>query len=1854
MTFKKIFRMLASGSRLGIDRPAKLLSLLLVFTLPVTTQATLSVVHVDAARPNDSGDGTSWATAKKTIQAAVNAVATSGTVLVTNGIYNTGSTVTPGGTLPNRVVATNAIVIRSVNGPAETIIQGQGPLGTNAVRGVYLSGGAQLIGFTVENGATRTTGNYLDNYAGGVSCQASVVSNCVIRNNFSGTDGGGVHLNLSGGIICNSIIESNKAAAKGGGIALTDATDGVGSVVRNCRIVGNLATTVGGGVFIWHPGTLQNCLIADNAATNSAGGVWVDSGNLGAGANIVNCTIAGNKAPSYGGLSFIYAGATIKNSIIWGNTGGNGNGGSYTYCATTPLPSGTGNTTNNPLFADSDYRLSAGSPCIDAGANSYVNGATDLDGNPRIANSRVDMGAYENGYYTLTVNDGSGSSNLYVTGQLVMIAADAPATGKAFDRWTGDTQYVASVTSATTTVTMPAQSVTLTAAYKDIYYTLTVNAGNGSGSSYIYQQNVDIAADAPAIGKAFDRWTGDTQYVASVTSSATTVTMPAQAVTLTATYKDVHYTLTVNDGSGSGSSYIYQQNVEIAADAPATGKAFDRWTGDTQYVASVTSSTTTVTMPVQAVTLTATYKSLYYPLTVNGGSGSASCTYQQQAAIAADAPATGMAFDRWTGDTDYVADATAANTTVTMPVQAVTLTATYKSLYYPLTVNGGSGSASCTYQQQAAIAADAPATGMAFDRWTGDTDYVADATAANTTVTMPVQAVTLTATYKSLYYPLTVNGGSGSASCTYQQQAAIAADAPATGMAFDRWTGDTDYVADATAANTTVTMPVQAVTLTATYKSLYYPLTVNGGSGSASCTYQQQAAIAADAPATGMAFDRWTGDTDYVADVTAANTTVTMPVQAVTLTATYVNVYPLTVNSGSGSGSYTNRHPVAIEADAPTTGMAFDWWIGDIEYVASITSETTTVTMPNRAVTLTAIYKTAYYPLTVQGGTGSGSCTNGQKVRIAATVPVGWKFYRWNDGDTNASRMITMPPHAALYIANLTDITKPVLTISSPANGMQSTNRTVMVTGKATDNDGGKDILVRLNSDDWILNNAFPGSTNWTANLTLQPGANTICAYARDAAGNCSLTSRIVCTYLVYSTLTLQTNGPGTVTRTPVGVPEVGKLYTLTATPKAGYGFINWTDGTGGFVSTNKVLKFTMTSNAVFTANFTDIQKPTVAITYPTASMRVTNAVCTVKGTAADNAAVTGVYCRVNSDIWIKADTTNNWKNWSIPLNLTAGSNLIQACSADADGNSSLTSRVVCTYVVYSTLTLQTNGLGTVTRAPAALPEVNKTYTLTAAPVAGYNFKNWTGDLAGTNKLTTFVMTTNMSITANFTDIQKPTVAITYPTASMRVTNAVCTIAGNAADNAAVTGVYCRVNNGTWINAVTTNGWKNWRVPLNLTAGSNLIQACSADAAGNSSLTSGVVCTYVVAANLTIQTNGAGTVARTPAGAPEIGKLYTLTATPKAGSAFAGWAGDATDTNKIIRFTMTSNAVFTANFTDIQRPVVKIVYPTASLRVMTNGTVVIRGTAADNGVLKEVKYQLYNGDWTNAVSTNIFKAWTAPYEPVAGLNTSKVYSVDMQDNSSITSTVVFTYIPGAVLTVQTNSSEQGTIAPSLNGKVLQIGTANTMTATANAGYVFTSWTYGLGGLVATNTKAIKFVMTNNLVLTANFRDSDGELPFDAVADILAASQTPIVVDGFPEDWTGIPRSMFSYSSMTQEVAVALDGNNIALLLNGCPFNTSDTVLVYFKLRLTYGTDDNRHTVDLWTSGSVLYAMVDGQVITGLEAVLLNGVLEVKIPVEQTPTQVIIEEVGGGMDLGNGTLKELFRITPHESSLSSTP
>jgi hypothetical protein len=75
---------------------------------------------------------------------------------------------------------------------------------------------------------------------------------------------------------------------------------------------------------------------------------------------------------------------------------------------------GTGNLNADPLFvdadgadntvgtADDDLRLSASSPCVNVGDNGVVTEATDLDGNPRIVDETVNMGAYESPSITVT------------------------------------------------------------------------------------------------------------------------------------------------------------------------------------------------------------------------------------------------------------------------------------------------------------------------------------------------------------------------------------------------------------------------------------------------------------------------------------------------------------------------------------------------------------------------------------------------------------------------------------------------------------------------------------------------------------------------------------------------------------------------------------------------------------------------------------------------------------------------------------------------------------------------------------------------------------------------------------------------------------------------------------------------------------------------------------------------------------------------------------------------------------------------------------------------------------------------------------------------------------------------------------------------------------------------------------------------------------------------------------------------------------------------------------------------------------------------------------------------------------
>ena len=142
--------------------------------------------YVDLNSPNATPPFTNWSTAATNIQDAIDVSADGDSVFVTNGVYAVGGRVMAGD-LTNRVALNKAVTVQSVNGPFVTVVQGAGATnGTMAMRCAWLTNGASLVGFTLQYGATRTTGDSIALESGGaVWCSSAnaIVANCVIVSN---------------------------------------------------------------------------------------------------------------------------------------------------------------------------------------------------------------------------------------------------------------------------------------------------------------------------------------------------------------------------------------------------------------------------------------------------------------------------------------------------------------------------------------------------------------------------------------------------------------------------------------------------------------------------------------------------------------------------------------------------------------------------------------------------------------------------------------------------------------------------------------------------------------------------------------------------------------------------------------------------------------------------------------------------------------------------------------------------------------------------------------------------------------------------------------------------------------------------------------------------------------------------------------------------------------------------------------------------------------------------------------------------------------------------------------------------------------------------------------------------------------------------------------------------------------------------------------------------------------------------------------------------------------------------------------------------------------------------------------
>lgn len=389
----------------------------LFFLLTVCTAtlcASAANHYVSQATGNDSNDGTSWATAKKTIAKGFSACSDGDTLFVAAGTYNERVTITT-----NHFVS----IMGGYDGTGmrdpelfETIMDGT-DLGKILIKSEKESSVPLIFdGLTLQNAEYSSS-------ASAVYLRGNMtVNNCIIRNCHSMSSGGAIYVesptaNAAQPVISNCIIELCSATGSGGAIY------NKGGLVENCIIRG---CTGNHAVIYNKTGIIRNTVIHNCAAQD---GDWPNTGGVyNPGGTIINCTFANNYGSQYAGL---HSDSYVYNTVCWGNRSEEGFADPANYISGSPssnniadqgfnstpfvsLHLATNNEdANGPHFVaptnfvglpknageiaamqNADFSIEAGSFLIDKGLAAQAPD-TDLKGVVRPKGTGVDVGAYE-------------------------------------------------------------------------------------------------------------------------------------------------------------------------------------------------------------------------------------------------------------------------------------------------------------------------------------------------------------------------------------------------------------------------------------------------------------------------------------------------------------------------------------------------------------------------------------------------------------------------------------------------------------------------------------------------------------------------------------------------------------------------------------------------------------------------------------------------------------------------------------------------------------------------------------------------------------------------------------------------------------------------------------------------------------------------------------------------------------------------------------------------------------------------------------------------------------------------------------------------------------------------------------------------------------------------------------------------------------------------------------------------------------------------------------------------------------------------------------------------------------------
>ena len=294
--------------------------------------------------------------------------------------------------------------------------------------GLAASGSVKLSISGVTFSGNGNTGNGGGGAMYLTTTESVLVENCTFTGNTAGKYGGAIYMGSNCKVeLKNLTISGNNAGTGGGGIATSGSGHQV--LIHNCTITGNTSTDVyGGGVYI-----------------SSAGVTF--SGNT---------TVTGNTADS-------------KNSNVFLGSGASGTNASKVPQVTEGFTGNVGVSTLYTVEQKGPQAFIANAAGGAVTAAQLARFTSDLGYAKRVNSDG--RGEFFIGY-SVTVVNGTSDNTDYEKGATVTIAADAAETGMKFSSWTSnDGVTFADAKANTTTFTMPAKSVTVTANFVKCYHT---------------------------------------------------------------------------------------------------------------------------------------------------------------------------------------------------------------------------------------------------------------------------------------------------------------------------------------------------------------------------------------------------------------------------------------------------------------------------------------------------------------------------------------------------------------------------------------------------------------------------------------------------------------------------------------------------------------------------------------------------------------------------------------------------------------------------------------------------------------------------------------------------------------------------------------------------------------------------------------------------------------------------------------------------------------------------------------------------------------------------------------------------------------------------------------------------------------------------------------------------------------------------------------------------------------------------------------------------------------------------------------------------------------------------------------